>query len=113
VTYGMKGEPARCLVSVGPAITAKASSEGWRLRLRPNSVLCSHIEKESASNIFELCHHSLKKFLSYGRLYIHHFYTLAIYMLLVIVSTSWHALHYLSYHCHVLDIERYSMFLKE
>jgi hypothetical protein len=37
VTYETKGEPARCLVSVGPAITAKASSEGWRLRLRPNS----------------------------------------------------------------------------
>jgi hypothetical protein len=36
VTYGTKGEPARCLVSVGLAITAKASSEGWRLRLRPN-----------------------------------------------------------------------------
>jgi hypothetical protein len=36
VTYGTKGEPARCLVSVGPAITAKASSEGWHLRLRPN-----------------------------------------------------------------------------
>jgi hypothetical protein len=32
--YGAKGEPARCLVSVGPTITAKASSEGWRLRLR-------------------------------------------------------------------------------
>jgi hypothetical protein len=25
VTYGAKGEPARCLVSVGPTITAKAS----------------------------------------------------------------------------------------
>jgi hypothetical protein len=37
VTYGTKGEPARCLVSVGPAITAKVSSEGWRLRLLPNS----------------------------------------------------------------------------
>jgi hypothetical protein len=37
VTYGTKGEPARCLVSVGPAITAKASSEGWRLHLRPNN----------------------------------------------------------------------------
>jgi hypothetical protein len=37
VTYGTKGEPARCLVSVGPAITAKASSEGWHLRLRPNN----------------------------------------------------------------------------
>jgi hypothetical protein len=35
-TYGTKGEPARCLVSVDPAITEKASSEGWRLRLRPN-----------------------------------------------------------------------------
>jgi hypothetical protein len=38
VTYGTKGEPARCLVSVGPAITTKASSEGWRLRLRPNTL---------------------------------------------------------------------------
>jgi hypothetical protein len=37
MTYGTKGEPARCLVSVGPTITAKASSEGWRLHLRPNS----------------------------------------------------------------------------
>jgi hypothetical protein len=37
VTYGAKGEPARCLVSVGPTITTKASSEGWRLRLRPNT----------------------------------------------------------------------------
>ena len=37
MTYGTKGEPARCLVSVGPAITAKASSEGWHLRLRPNN----------------------------------------------------------------------------
>ena len=37
--YGTKGEPARCLVSVGPAITAKASSEGWRLRLHPNNAL--------------------------------------------------------------------------
>jgi hypothetical protein len=38
VTNGTKGEPARCLVSVSPTITAKASSEGWRLRLRPNKV---------------------------------------------------------------------------
>jgi hypothetical protein len=44
-------------------------------------VLSSHMEKESISNVFKLCHHSLKKFLSYGRLYIHHFYTMAIYML--------------------------------
>jgi hypothetical protein len=36
VTYGTKGEPARCLVFIGPTITTKASSEGWRLRLRPN-----------------------------------------------------------------------------
>jgi hypothetical protein len=28
----------------------------------------------------KLCHHSLKKFLSYGRSYIHHSYTMAIYM---------------------------------
>ena len=73
-------------------------------------VLCSHIEKESTSNVFKLCHHSLKKFLSYGRLHIHSFYTLEIYMLLVIISTSWHALHYLSYHCHVLDIENKFLF---
>ena len=36
MSYGAKGVLARCLVSVGPTITAKASSEGWRLRLRPN-----------------------------------------------------------------------------
>jgi hypothetical protein len=39
MTYGTKGEPIRCLVSVGPTIAAKASSEGWRLRLRPNTLL--------------------------------------------------------------------------
>jgi hypothetical protein len=32
-----KGVLARCLVSVGPVTTMKASREGWRLRLRPNS----------------------------------------------------------------------------
>jgi hypothetical protein len=37
MTYGARGEPARCLVSVGPTTTVKASSEGWRLRLRPNN----------------------------------------------------------------------------
>jgi hypothetical protein len=42
-------------------------------------VLCCHIEKGSTPNVFKLCHHSLKKFLSYGRLHIHH--TMAIYML--------------------------------
>jgi hypothetical protein len=36
MTYGTKGEPVHCLVSVGPTIAVKASSEGWRLRLRPN-----------------------------------------------------------------------------
>jgi hypothetical protein len=36
MTYGTRGEPVRCLVSVGPMTAAKASSEGWRLRLRPN-----------------------------------------------------------------------------
>jgi hypothetical protein len=39
MSYGAKGVLARCLVSVGPVITAKASSEGWRLRLRPNKQL--------------------------------------------------------------------------
>jgi hypothetical protein len=43
VTYGTKGESARCLVSVGAARTAKASNEGWRLRLRPNIVV-PHLE---------------------------------------------------------------------
>jgi hypothetical protein len=37
MTYGARGEPALCLVSIGPTTTTKASSEGWRLRLRPNS----------------------------------------------------------------------------
>jgi hypothetical protein len=36
MSYGAKGVPARCLVSAGPTILAKASSEGWRLRLRLN-----------------------------------------------------------------------------
>jgi hypothetical protein len=38
VAYEAKGKSARCLVSVGAARTAKASSEGWRLRLRPNTI---------------------------------------------------------------------------
>jgi hypothetical protein len=33
--YRAKGVPAR-YVSVGPTTAAKASSEGWRLCLRPN-----------------------------------------------------------------------------
>jgi hypothetical protein len=52
VTYGAKGEPARCLVSVGPTITTKASSEGWRLRLRPNSGLTSLPSSKSESAQF-------------------------------------------------------------
>jgi hypothetical protein len=36
MSYRAKGVPARCLVSVGPTTSTKASSEGWRLRLRPN-----------------------------------------------------------------------------
>jgi hypothetical protein len=39
MSYGAKGVPARCLVFVGPTTTTKASSEGWRLRLRPNTYL--------------------------------------------------------------------------
>jgi hypothetical protein len=34
-----KGESVRRLVSVDPTRSAKASSEGWRLRLRPNKLL--------------------------------------------------------------------------
>jgi hypothetical protein len=41
MSYGAKGVPARCLVSVGPTTAAKASSEGWRLHLRPNNVTVS------------------------------------------------------------------------
>jgi hypothetical protein len=44
MTCGTKGEPACCLVSVGPTITVKASSEGWRLRLRPNNCLPNNKE---------------------------------------------------------------------
>jgi hypothetical protein len=36
--YETKGKSARCLVIVGAASTAKASSGGWRLRLRPNTM---------------------------------------------------------------------------
>jgi hypothetical protein len=36
-TRGTKGKSASRLVSVGAARLAKASSEGWRLRLCPNS----------------------------------------------------------------------------
>jgi hypothetical protein len=36
-TRGTKGKSASRLVFVGAARLAKASSEGWRLRLRPNT----------------------------------------------------------------------------
>jgi hypothetical protein len=49
--------------------------------LKLSCVLCSHIEKEALQMSLKLCHLSLKKFLSYGRLHIHHLYTMAIYML--------------------------------
>jgi hypothetical protein len=39
MSYGAKGVLARCLVSARPTTTAKASSEGWRLRLRPNTMV--------------------------------------------------------------------------
>jgi hypothetical protein len=38
-TRGTKGKSASRLVSVGAARLARASSEGWRLRLRPNRVI--------------------------------------------------------------------------
>jgi hypothetical protein len=38
MSYGAEGVPARCLVSVRPTTAAKASSEGWRLCLRPNRI---------------------------------------------------------------------------
>jgi hypothetical protein len=38
-TRGTKGKSASRLVSVGAARLAKASSERWRLRLRPNNVI--------------------------------------------------------------------------
>jgi hypothetical protein len=51
MSYGAKGVLARCLVSIGPTTTAKASSEGWRLRLRPNSeTLAIHLGSEYGSD---------------------------------------------------------------
>jgi hypothetical protein len=60
----------------------------------------------------KLCHHSLKKFLSYGRLCIHHCYIMTIYILkLLQVPMAYFTLIILC--CHDLDIEKDSMFLKE
>jgi hypothetical protein len=38
MSCGAKGVPAR-FISVGPTTAAKASSEGWRLCLRPNNAI--------------------------------------------------------------------------
>jgi hypothetical protein len=51
ISNGAKGVLARCLVSVGPATTAKASSEGLRLRLRPNTKLPLEFRVSSTFNI--------------------------------------------------------------
>jgi hypothetical protein len=59
-------------------------------------VLSSHIGKESTLNVFMLCHHSLKKFLSYGRLYIILWQSTCFKLL----RNLWHVLHLLSYYCH-------------
>jgi hypothetical protein len=42
-TRGTKGKSASRLVSVGAARLAKALSEGWRLRLRPNMLNLVHL----------------------------------------------------------------------
>jgi hypothetical protein len=54
MSYGAKGVLARCLVSVGPTTTAKASSEGWRLRLRPNieADLCRYQRHHITGSLF-------------------------------------------------------------
>jgi hypothetical protein len=41
-----KGKSVRRLVSVDPARLAKASSEGWRLRLRPNTAIAAKSIKD-------------------------------------------------------------------
>jgi hypothetical protein len=47
-TRGTKGKSASRLVSVGAARLVKASSEGWRLRLRPNtSIISSTLVQQS------------------------------------------------------------------
>jgi hypothetical protein len=52
--YETKGKSARCLVTVGAASTAKASSEGWRLRLRPNSQESSFNEDDGTMTFIML-----------------------------------------------------------
>jgi hypothetical protein len=66
MTYGARGEPARCLVSVGPTTTAKASSEGWRLRLRPNTDNCCYTKILHKANFYPDFYHALeRKLLAY------------------------------------------------
>jgi hypothetical protein len=59
VTCGTKGESTRCLVSVGVARTAKTSSEGWRVRLRPNKAhryLVSLFERSPTKGDIEIAY---------------------------------------------------------
>jgi hypothetical protein len=44
-----KGKSVRRLVSVDPARSAKASREGWRLRLRPNRLISCNADACSSS----------------------------------------------------------------
>jgi hypothetical protein len=55
VAHETKGKSARCLVTVGAASTAKASSEGWRLRLRPNNPV-----QHSRTKHIDIHHHFLR-----------------------------------------------------
>jgi hypothetical protein len=48
MSNGAKGVPARCLVSVGPTTTAKASSEGW------SSPLPQHLPSEGPVRLSHL-----------------------------------------------------------
>jgi hypothetical protein len=54
MSYGAKGVPARCLVSVGPTTTAKGSSEGWRLRLRPNNHVVGNVLISLSGVLFQV-----------------------------------------------------------
>jgi hypothetical protein len=63
-TRGTKGKSASRLVSVGAARLAKASSEGWHLRLRPNRELILKEAHETAYSIHpgsEKMYQDLKK----------------------------------------------------
>jgi hypothetical protein len=53
-SYEAKGVPACCLVSVGPTTAAKASSEGWRLRLRPNMCTSALVQGSSIEAVRNL-----------------------------------------------------------